>query len=167
MVRKHAAEWGLNPTKVGIIGFSAGGHLASTLGTHFDRLVVENKDNLSARPDFMILLYPVITFGEKTHGGSRDALIGKTPPQNLVDLYSNEKQVNANTPPTLLIHAEDDDLVPVENSLLFYNALIKNKVKAEMHLFQAGGHGFGLNNPKSKDKWMDWCNDWMKLNGFL
>jgi acetyl esterase/lipase len=167
MVRKHAAEWGIKTDKVGIIGFSAGGHLASTEGTHFDKPVIEDKENISVRPDFMILLYPVITFGPLAHVGSRENLIGKTPSDAQLQLYSNEKQVTGNTPPTLLVHAEDDGTVPVQNTLMFYDALLNAKVKAEMHIFQAGGHGFGLNNPKSKDKWIDWCKNWLDENGVL
>ena len=166
-VRKRATEWGLNTAKIGIIGFSAGGHLASTAGTHFDKLVIEDKENISVRPDFMILLYPVISFGPMAHVGSRENLIGKTPSESLLNLYSNETQVSANTPPTFLVHAQDDDVVPVQNSLMFYDSLLKNKVKAAMQIFQAGGHGFGLNNPKSKEHWIDWCKDWMQLNDFL
>ena len=166
-VRKHAAEWGINPSKIGIIGFSAGGHLASTEGTHFNKLVIDDKVNISVRPDFMVLLYPVISFGPMAHVGSRENLIGKTPSADLVDLYSNENQITPNTPPTFIVHAEDDGVVPVQNSLMFYGSLLKNKVKAEMHIFQAGGHGFGLNNPKSKDKWFDWCKEWLVGNGFL
>jgi acetyl esterase/lipase len=167
MVRQGAAKWGINPNKVGIIGFSAGGHLASTEGTHFDKVVIDNEDNISVRPDFMMLIYPVITFGDKTHMGSKESLIGKTPTPQLVDLYSNEKQVTANTPPTFIVHAEDDDVVPVENALQMYQALLSNKVKTEMHLFQSGGHGFGLKNPKSKQLWFNWAKDWMDANGWL
>jgi acetyl esterase/lipase len=167
MVRKHAAEWGIKPDKVGIIGFSAGGHLASTEGTHFNKLVIDDKENISVRPDFMVLLYPVITFGPMAHVGSRENLIGKNPLADQVTLYSNEKQVTANTPPTFLVHCEDDDVVPVQNTLMFYDALLASKVNAEMHIFEAGGHGFGLNNPKSKDKWIDWCRNWLDENGFL
>ncbi|HEY2583368.1 MAG TPA: alpha/beta hydrolase [Mucilaginibacter sp.] len=167
MVRKHAAEWGIKPNKIGIIGFSAGGHLASTEGTHFDKPVIEDKDNISVRPDFMMLLYPVITFGPMAHMGSRENLIGKNPTEAQLTLYSNEKQVTANTPPTFMVHAEDDDVVPVQNTLMFYDELLKAKVKAEMHIFQSGGHGFGLNNPRSKDKWFDWCKNWLDENGFL
>jgi acetyl esterase/lipase len=167
LVRENAAQWGVKPDKIGIIGFSAGGHLASTEGTHFDKLVIDDKEGVSVRPDFMVLLYPVISFGPMAHVGSRENLIGKTPSQDLIDLYSNEKQVTANTPPTFLVHAGDDDVVPVENTLMFYDALLKAKVKAEMHIFQAGGHGFGLNNPKTKDKWIDWCKNWMEENGFI
>ena len=166
MVREHAAEWGVNPHKVGVIGFSAGGHLASTIDTHFDKVVIDNKNNISVRPDFAMLIYPVISFGPYAHAFSRENLVGKNPSQQLLDLYSNEKQVTANTPPTFLIHAEDDDVVPVQNSMLFYDALVKNKVKAEMHLFQAGGHGFGLNNSTTTDHWFDWAASWLKVNGF-
>jgi len=167
LVRKNAATWGINPNKIGIIGFSAGGHLASSEGTHFDKVLVDDKDNISVRPDFMLLLYPVITFGPMAHVGSRENLIGKTPAQALLDLYSNEKQITANTPPTFLVHATDDDVVPVQNSLMFYENLLANKVKAEMHIFEFGGHGFGLDNPKSKDKWIDWAKNWMDANGWL
>jgi acetyl esterase/lipase len=166
-VRKNAAKWGINPAKIGIIGFSAGGHLASTEGTHFDKVLVDDKDNISVRPDFMILMYPVITFGPMGHVGSRENLIGKTPSPELLDLYSNEKQITANTPPTLLVHAEDDNVVPVQNSLMFYNNLVQAKVKGEMHIYQSGGHGFGLNNPRSKEIWFDWAKNWLDWNGFL
>jgi len=167
MVRKNALAWGLNPAKIGIIGFSAGGHLASTEGTHFDKVLIDNPEHISLRPDFMLLLYPVISFGPMAHVGSRENLIGKTPSADLIDLYSNEKQVTANTPPTFIVHAEDDDVVPVQNTLMFYAALLKANVKAEMHIFQTGGHGFGLNNPRNKGKWIDWCKDWMDASGLL
>lgn len=166
-VRRNAAKWGINPNKIGIIGFSAGGHLASTEGTHFDKVLVDDKDNTSARPDFMMLIYPVISFGPMAHVGSRENLVGKSPSEGIINLYSNEKQVTANTPPTFLIHAQDDDVVPVENSLLFYEACLKAKVKAEMHLFEEGGHGFGLVDPKSKNRWIDWAKNWLTENGVL
>ena len=167
MIRENAAKWGVDPHKVGIIGFSAGGHLASTASTHFDKVVIDNKDNINLRPDFAMLIYPVITFGPKAHTGSKENLIGKNPSQELIDLYSNEKQVTANTPATFLIAAEDDDVVPVENTLLFYHALLNNKVKAEMHIYQAGGHGFGLYNKTTKDFWFDRLTEWMDENGWL
>ncbi|TWJ03431.1 acetyl esterase/lipase [Mucilaginibacter frigoritolerans] len=167
MVRSKAAGYGIKPDQIGIMGFSAGGHLASTLGTHFDKVLVSNPDNVSARPDFMLLLYPVITMGSRTHAGSRENLLGKTPPQSLVDEYSNEKQVDAHTPPTFLVQAADDTVVPIQNSLMFFNALLTFKVKAEMHIFQAGGHGFGLDNSTTKDKWMDWAKNWLEQNKFL
>jgi acetyl esterase/lipase len=167
MVRKQAAELGIDPNRIGIIGFSAGGHLASTALTHFDKVVIANQDNISVRPDFGILLYPVITMGPKTHTGSKENLIGKNASSELMDLYSNEKQVTASTPPTFLVQAEDDDVVPVENSLLFYHALLKNKVQAEMHLYPAGGHGFGLHNRTTKDEWFDRLTEWMDANGWL
>ncbi len=167
LIRSRAAEWGINPNRIGIMGFSAGGHLASTAGTHFNTPVIDNKANINLRADFMILIYPVITFGELTHGGSKRGLIGATPAQDKVDLYSNEKQVTANTPPTFIIHAQDDTTVPVQNTLMFYDALVKNKVPSEMHIYPAGGHGFGINNRKSKENWFDWCKGWMDTNGWL
>jgi len=167
MVRKQAAELGINPNRIGIIGFSAGGHLASTALTHFDKVVIANKDNISVRPDFGILLYPVVTFGPEAHVGSRENLIGKNPPQAQIDNYSNEKQVTPNTPPTFLVQAEDDDTVPIQNSLLFYEAMAANKVKGELHIYQAGGHGYGLYNTTTKDDWFARLTDWMDENGWL
>jgi acetyl esterase/lipase len=167
MIRNNAGKWGIDPDKVGVIGFSAGGHLASTLGTHFDKPAIEDKENISLRPDFMALIYPVITFGAYAHVGSRENLIGKNPSQQLIDLYSNEKQVTAETPPTFLVQAEDDNVVPVQNSLMFYDALLQNKIKAEMHIFPAGGHGFGLHNATTKDYWFDRLKEWMDVNGWL
>ena len=167
MVRRRAAAWKIDPAKVGIIGFSAGGHLASTLGTHYSKVLVDDKEKLSARPDFMMLLYPVISFGPMAHVGSKENLVGKHPDQALMDYFSNEKQVTADTPPTFLVHAEDDTVVPVQNTLMFYDSLLADKIKGEMHIFEAGGHGFGLNNVQSKDKWIDWAKNWLGENGFL
>ena len=166
IVRQRAAEWHVDPNKVGIIGFSAGGHLASTLDTHFDKVVIDNREKINLRPDFAMLIYPVISFGPYAHAFSRENLIGKNPSPELLQLYSNEKQVTKNTPPTFLVHAEDDDVVPVQNSILFYDAMIQHKVKGELHIMQAGGHGFGLNNPKTRDKWFDWAANWLQENGF-
>jgi len=167
-VRMRAAEWNINTSRVGIMGFSAGGHLASTAGTHFNTAVIENKENTNLRPDFMILIYPVISFQDTIgHVGSRDQLIGKHPAKNKIDLYSNELQVTEKTPPTFLVHASDDDGVNPNNSIVFYQALIKNKVPAELHIYQNGGHGFGLNNKTTNDDWMERCKNWMDANGWL
>jgi len=147
MVRAKAPEFHLDANKIGIIGFSAGGHLASTLGTHFEEKVydpIDAIDQESARPDFMALGYPVITFGGATHKGSKNNLIGEHPDPELEDYFSNEKQVAEDTPPTFLFHATDDEAVPVENSLLFYQALKDVGVSATMHIYPKGGHGFSL-----------------------
>jgi acetyl esterase/lipase len=164
MVRERAEEWRINPNKVGIIGFSAGGHLASTLGTHYEKALIDIKANVKLRPDFMALIYPVITMEEYTHQGSKQNLIGQSAVQEQVVLYSNEKQVNRNTPPTFLLHAQDDKVVPVKNSLMIYEAIVNAGGKAEMHLYQAGGHGFGLNNKTTPDQWFDHCMNWLKAN---
>ncbi|WP_295770824.1 alpha/beta hydrolase [uncultured Mucilaginibacter sp.] len=167
LVRQRAKEWGIDTARVGIIGFSAGGHLASTAVTHFNKAVIDNKDNISLRPSFGMLIYPVITFGPETHRGSKDNLIGKTPSEEQVNLYSNEKQVTPSTPPTFLVHSEDDKTVPVANSIMFYQAMIKAGVKGELHIYQAGGHGYGLVNKTTKDEWFEVCKHWMDANGWL
>ena len=167
-VREHAAEWKIDPNKIGIIGFSAGGHLASTLGTHYTESLIPNPKKTSLRPDFMILGYPVISFQDNlTHMGSRDNLIGKDPSKTKKELYSNELQVTKNTPPSFLFHASDDEAVNVMNSVLFYEACINKGVKAELHIYQNGGHGFGLINKTTKDLWMESCRNWMRNNGLL
>lgn len=148
LVRSKAKDFNIETDKIGIIGFSAGGHLASTLGTHFDEKVyqpVDDADAQSARPDFMALLYPVITFTKSTkHSGSQKNLLGENPDKEMLERFSNELQVTAETPPTLLIHAADDTGVPVENSLLFFQALKDKNVSATMHIYPNGGHGFSL-----------------------
>ena len=148
LVRSRAAEWNINPSEIGIMGFSAGGHLASTLGTHFNEEVyvsIDDVDKLSARPDFMALIYPVITFTQSSkHQGSETALIGENPDVALKEYFSNELHVSSDTPPTFLVHASDDKGVPVENSLLFYKALNDKGVSVTLHIYPKGGHGFSL-----------------------
>jgi acetyl esterase/lipase len=163
IVRTHAAEWNVNPHKIGIMGFSAGGHLASTAATHFQRNAdAGNKDTTSVRPDFVALIYPVISFSDKlTHGGSRDRLLGPHPDAAQIQLFSNELQVTHASPPAFLVHAGDDEVVPVGNSIAYYEACLRNRVPAEMHLYPAGGHGFGLRNPKVKDEWLERMVLWM------
>jgi len=165
LVRSKAKDWNIKEDNIGILGFSAGGHLASTLGTHYNEVVYAKTDaidQLSARPDFMTLAYPVITMGPpNTHGGSKKNLLGENPSQKMVDHFSNELRVTPDTPPTFLLHATDDTAVPVENSLLFYAALRKNNVAAEMHIYPSGGHGFalGLKDPHLvtwTDQWIGW-----------
>lgn len=167
MVRFDAEKYNIKKDKIGIMGFSAGGHLASTAGTHFDMGNSSSKDSIeqqSSRPDFMILMYPVISMSKPyMHSGSRDNLIGKNPTQELAEYYSNDLQVKDNTPPTLLVHATDDAGVPVENSLSFYQALKNHKVPAEMHIYPYGGHGFSLAVGKGYlSTWTDRCIDWLK-----
>jgi acetyl esterase/lipase len=168
LVRMHAKEWNVDANKVGIIGFSAGGHLASTAATHFDQSYIDNKNQINLRPDFAILIYPVISFQDSiAHTGSRDQLIGKKPGKKILDSFSNELQVTAKSPPTFLVHASDDDGVSVMNSVTFYEALLRYKIPAEMHLYKGGGHGFGLQNPTTKDEWMERCKNWMQSMGWL
>jgi acetyl esterase/lipase len=171
-VRSRAKEWNVDPKRIGIMGFSAGGHLASTAGTHFkdkedpDDVV----DKTSARPDFLILCYPVITFAGSptTHLGSRNNLLGKDPPQELIDELSNEKHVTKDTPPTFLFHTNEDNGVLPENSVLFYEALRAAKVPAELHIYEKGPHGVGL---AQKDPvlgtWPARLEGWLENHGLL
>jgi acetyl esterase/lipase len=168
IVRESAEQYGINPNKIGLMGFSAGGHLASTASTHFNTVVIENSANTSVRPDFLVLVYPVISFSDSlAHMGSRDNMLGKNPSEEKKILYSNELQVTAQTPPTFLLHAADDKSVKVENSILFFMALQKNKVPSEMHIFQKGSHGFGLNNKAEPISWIANVFAWMKANRFI
>ncbi|MGV3685762.1 MAG: alpha/beta hydrolase [Daejeonella sp.] len=163
VVRKRAAEWNIDVNKVGIMGFSAGGHLASTAGTHFSKPVRKDLGNVNLRPDFMILIYPVISFSDSLgHTGSRTKLLGATPSAEKKAAYSAELQVNAQTPPTFLVHAQDDKGVKVGNSIKLYEALTANNIPAEMHLYPKGGHGFGMVNPTSGDLWMGRLENWLK-----
>lgn len=167
-VRSRAAEWGVDTGKIGILGFSAGGHLASTAGTHFSNLVIPDAGAVSVRPDFMVLLYPVISFDDSTgHRGSRDNLLGKNPSAAAILEYSNQMQVTDQTPPAFIVHAEDDKTVPVINSLHFYEALMRHHVPAELHIFPKGGHGFGMHNSTSVDQWPDRLKEWMEASGWL
>ncbi len=167
MVRYHAKDWNIASDKIGIMGFSAGGHLASTLSTHYDKGNLQAKDSIeqqSSRPDFSILVYPVISFnGEFTHQGSKKALLGDNPSEELLKNFSNELQVTKDTPPALLIHSSDDKAVPVKNSIVYYEALQKNNVSAEMHIYPYGGHGFSLATGKDGhlSGWIDRCTDWV------
>ncbi len=167
MVRHHASEWGVAKDKIGIMGFSAGGHLASTVGTHFDYGIADSKDQIqkeSCRPDFMILMYPVISMSEDfMHAGSMRNLLGKNQSYEQKLRFSNEKQVTSETPPAILIHSSDDKGVPVENSIRFYEALIQNNIPAELHVFNSGGHGYGLGRKDgtSHNLLTDNCKAWM------
>lgn len=157
-VRKHAKKLGINPAKTGVMGFSAGGHLASTLSTHF----VYHKKPASVRPDFSILVYPVITLSSPAaHTGSRDRLLGKHPtPENLTR-FSNELQVTPETPPAFLIHAKDDR-VSIENTYLYRDALQKNGVTVETLIYEKGGHGYGMHNRQSDIFWPSKVVEWLK-----
>ena len=161
LIRKSAAQYGLDLNRVGIMGFSAGGHLAATLSTRWG--------SDEAKPNFSILAYPVITSSDQAHRGSFDRLLGKDPSPEMLALYSNEKQVSSQTPPALLFHATDDLAVPVENSMLYYSALKNNKVAASLLVYENGGHGFGLaqNQKGSVKNWPQHAQQWLERMGFL
>ncbi|MBF9237986.1 alpha/beta hydrolase [Hymenobacter sp. BT683] len=168
VVRQQAPKYKLNPERIGLMGFSAGGHLAASAGTRFARPVGANQGAVSVRPAFLVLLYPVISFSDSLkHQGSRENLLGAAPSAELVRQYSNENQVTAQTPPTFLVHAQNDDVVPVQNSLVFYQACLRHLVPVEMHLYPQGGHGFGLNNKTTKDDWTERLKNWLDANGWL
>ena len=168
LVRQQAAKYSINPERIGLMGFSAGGHLAAWAGTQFAKPVGDNAEPASVRPAFLVLMYPVISFSDTLrHPGSRDNLLGKTPSAEQIRQYSNELHVSDQTPPTFLVHAEDDKTVPVNNSIVFYQACLRHGVPAEMHLYPKGGHGFGLNNKTTKDLWTDRLRNWLDANGWL
>ena len=168
LVRENASRWNIDPGKVGIMGFSAGGHLASTAATHYKNNVLQDGKNVNLRPDFLVLGYPVISFSDSIgHRGSRDNLLGKTPSKEKVREYSNELRITSDTPPTFLIHAGDDKGVLPANSIVFYENLLKHNVPAELHLYERGGHGFGLDNPTTREKWMDSLRNWLVSRGLL
>ena len=171
-VRARASEWKVDPARIGILGFSAGGHLASSAGTHFDsgdKNATDPIQRISCRPDFLVLCYPVISFtAPVTHQGSKKNLLGETPDPKLVELMSSELQVTPETPPTFLFHTDADTGVPPENSVLFYLALKRAKIPAEMHIYEKGPHGVGLAKDRpALSTWPDLCREWMKGRGLL
>jgi len=165
-VRVNAEKWNVDPAKIGVMGFSAGGHLASTLSTHFDAGDPASQDpveQVSCRPDFSILMYPVISFSDEiTHKGSKQALLGDDPDPELVKYFSNELQVNEDTPPAILIHSADDEVVPVENSIAYFSAIKEYSKQSELHIYPYGGHGYSLAIGKGHlSTWPDRVIDWI------
>jgi len=168
LVREHAREWGINPKKIGIMGFSAGGHLAASLSTRYRESLIENPKKTSFRPDFSVLVYPVISFTDSlTHMGSRNNLIGSNPSESRIKKYSNEFNIDKKTPPAFLIHAKDDKTVPIGNAYAYYNALQQLKIPAALKVYETGGHGFGMYNKKEAHNWMGELKAWMQQQKFL
>lgn len=170
VIRANAEKWQIKADKIGVLGTSAGGHLAANLGVATEDFakIGDDLDKLAFNPNFMILVSPVITMGEFTHAGSKKNLLGENPNQALVEKYSLEKQVTAQTPPAFLVHAFDDKSVSVRNSLMFYNALLDKNISASLHIFPGGGHAIALrNNPGSTEKWTQLCEMWMVEMGFI
>lgn len=166
IVRMKAKEYKIDTNKIGFVGLSAGGHLATTEATHLNTIVIDNKENINLRPDFMILVYPVISFTNYKLISTITRLLGATPSNESLNFFSNEKHVTANTAPTFILHAGDDKRVAVQHSLMFYEALQNAHVKSELHVLQSGGHGFALEHPTKADGWFYWCIDWLNENGF-
>lgn len=169
LVRQRAKEWNIDPLKIGVMGFSAGGHVASSVSVHYNDVVYKTTDTTSARPDFSVLIYPVITMDSAlTNTWSRYNLLGKTPSEKLVQYFSNELQVNSHTPPAFLIHSIDDDAVPVANSIHYAMALHQNNIPCELHLYQTGKHGYGMGrSTNTETTWTGACEKWLKMNGLL
>lgn len=165
LVRKNAKQWNINPQRVGAMGLSAGGHLVSSAATQLSKIVIDNPDNINLRPDFIALLYPVIIY-DPAIPRTRENLIGKNPSPAVLEEYSTDKSVTANTPPSFIVHAIDDDVIPVKNSISFFTALLGKNVKTEIHLLQSGGHGFALEDLNSQDLWFNFFLSWLKENGF-
>jgi acetyl esterase/lipase len=164
MVRDSAKFWGIDANKIGIMGFSAGGHVASTEATHFNKPLIENKSNTSLRPDFQILVYPVISMQDSlAHKGSRTQLLGNNPSKETIDLYSNELQVDKNSPPAYITGAADDKVVDVDNSIIYFEKLRHNKVPVEIHIYQKGDHCFVFRHPG----WMEPLFEWMQSNNWM
>jgi len=167
-VRRDAQKWQIDPKRIGVIGFSAGGHLAAMTGTLFHSPVLAQWQSADVRPDFLMLIYPVITFTESTvHRGSRQQLLGNTPSTDDMKRFSAELAVTRDTPPTFLIHAADDQTVPVANSILFFEALQARNIPAQLMIYPAGGHGYGLNNATTGDRWIDRCRQWLRSQGWI
>ena len=167
LARKNATAWGIDETKIGVMGFSAGGHLAATAATHFNEVKIENKENLSLRPDFQILIYPVISFKPFGHGGSTQQLIGANPSEAQIQYFSNETQVSTSSPIAFIVHAKDDDVVPVKNAEVYYQALLQYQVSANLVLFEKGGHGFGMQNKKEQKQWPPLLEAWLHESHIL
>jgi len=164
LVRENAVKWNIDPAKIGIMGFSAGGHLASSAATHFEKALIDNPKGTSLRPDFQVVVYPVITMQQAlTHRDSRKQLLGEQPSQQLVDLFSNELQVKDNTPLAYITHAADDNVVDVDNSINYFEALRRHKVPVEMHVYPKGGHGFIF----GRKGWMTPLLEWMKQSKII
>ena len=168
IVRRNAREWGINPNKIGVVGFSAGGHLASTAATHYNDKVYDS-DATSARPDFAVLVYAVISLsGKDVHVGSAESLLGKNPDTKLLESFSNNLQVTKDTPPAFLVCSQDDKTVPIVNSINYFLAMKENNIPGELHIYEKGGHGFGLGKKgETESNWPDACKAWLKQRGLL
>jgi acetyl esterase/lipase len=170
LARTNANIWGIDKNKIGIMGFSAGGHLAASLATHYNDVKIDNPNKISLRPDFQILIYPVISFGPEGHEGSKISLIGNTNDEKTkkaIDYFSSEKQITKEAPPAFLVHSKDDVVVPIANAIHYYDNLIAHKVPAELYIFEKGGHGYGMKNPTSESEWTSEMKTWMEKNKII
>ena len=166
LLQKNAKKWNINPDKIGVMGFSAGGHLASTLSVRYNALKIADQTT-KIRPAFSVLIYPVISLSTYPHLGTSNNLLGKGASEEQKAYFSNEKHIDAQTPTAFLVHAADDGGVAVQNSLLYAQGLVEHKVPVELHVYQNGGHGFGLNNKSTTDQWFERLRNWMQMNKLL
>lgn len=167
-IKRNATKWNIKPDRVGVIGFSAGGHLAASLSNRFAENTYAVTDTTSARPDFALLIYPVISMqNDIAHKGSQRNLLGENPSTEAITKHSNENAVNAACPPTFLVHAADDKSVPVVHTQLYYKALQQHNIPAEIHIYETGGHGFGLGNDVANSKWPEACRQWLRLHNWI
>ncbi|MEY4278411.1 MAG: hypothetical protein RL377_415 [Bacteroidota bacterium] len=162
LAKTNANAWGIDDKKIGILGFSAGGHLAASLSSHYADVKIDNPSKVSLKPDFQILIYPVITMKDFGHAGSKENLIGKDPTPEQIQYYSNELNVNEQTPPAFIVHAINDDAVPVQNAHVYDSALKANKVSSTLYLYEKGGHGFGMKNPTASEQWTTPLTAWLQ-----
>jgi acetyl esterase/lipase len=167
-IRRNAQRWQVKTDKIGVLGFSAGGHLASTLATQYNDKVYEVNDSVSAKPSFAVLIYPVISMDDQiVHKGSRKRLLGDNPSNELKDKFSNDKRIDSLTSPTFLVHATDDKSVPVENSIFYYMSLKQHNISSEFHIYQDGKHGFGLGLKGTNEYWTKQCENWLRINKYI
>lgn len=167
LVRKNATLWHINPGKVGVMGFSAGGHLAALASTQFNNSTVQSNESVSVRPDFSVLVYPVISSGIYTDKGTLERLVGKNASTADKRFFSADKNVTTKTPPAFIVHANDDKVVPMQNSTLYNEALTNKGIRSELHIYQSGGHGFGVDNNAIGDDWVSRLQLWLTKNKLL
>ncbi len=167
LARMNGKKWGIDENKIGVMGFSAGGHLAASLSTHYNDVKINNPEGISLRPNFQVLIYPVITFRTFGHMGSMKNLVGAYANEEKIHYFSNEENIDKNTPMAFIVHAKDDETVPVKNAEIYHQNLVNVNVNSTLFIMEKGGHGFGLNNSKTEIQWPPLLNEWLRKNSIL